>query len=204
VGCAESAAHRGGLAATGASPPAAVAWLVGRHPRTSSCWPSHRHALIQRPNMTMIATAVGLAVCYFLFAGQFSTQELLSAGVACCAALGFAAIVHRTAERRFECARCAWVCARVMAAVAAQAWVVAGVLCRAIWRRPSGAVGTLRQQPFVHGQDSPTDAGRRAAVTLARSVAPEEFVLDIPEHGDWLLVHTLCRWRPIKDRQWPV
>jgi len=91
-----------------------------------------------------------------------------------------------------------------MPTIAAQTWVVAGVLFRAIWRRPANAVGTLHRQPFRRGDAEATDAGRRALVTLARSVAPEEFVVDIPEQGGGLLVHTLSRSRPVKDLEWPV
>jgi len=152
----------------------------------------------------MVLTGIGLAACYFLFAGQFSIQELTAAALACSVALSFAGIARRTSERRLECMHCSGVSARLMPAIAAQAWVVAGVLSRAILRRPADAVGTIYRQPFRHGDDEPTDAGRRALVTLARSVAPEEFVVDIPEHGGGLLVHTLSRSRPVKNLEWPV
>lgn len=152
----------------------------------------------------MVLTGIGLAACYFLFAGHFSIQELMAACFACSVALSFAGVVRRTTERRLECRHGGRVCARLMPAIAAQAWGVAGVLSRAILRRPAGAVGTIRRQPFRHGGDEPTDAGRRALVTLARSVAPEEFVVDTPEHGGGLLVHTLSRSSPVKDTEWPV
>ena len=38
-----------------------------------------------------------------------------------------------------------------------------------------GAVGTMQRQPFLHGNGRAPDAGRRALVTLARSLAPKEF-----------------------------
>lgn len=147
----------------------------------------------------MMLTGIGLAACYFLFAGQFSIQELMAASFACSVALSFAGIVRRTAERRLECMHCRREYARLMPAIAGQACRVAGVLSRAIGRRPADAVGTIHRQPFRHGDGEATDAGRRAWVTLARSVAPEEFVVDIPERGGGLLVHTLSRSRPVKD-----
>ena len=152
----------------------------------------------------MVLTGIGLAACYFLFAGQFSIQELMGASLTCSVAVSFAGIVRRTAERRLECTHCRRVCARLIPAIVAQTWVVAGVLSRAILRRPADTVGTLHRQPFRHGDDEATDAGHRALVTLARSVAPEEFVVDIPEQGGELLVHTLSRSRSVKDLEWPL
>jgi hypothetical protein len=158
-----------------------------------------------RRRSAKVLAGVGLAICYFLFAGQFSIHELMAASFAWCVALSFSGLIRRTAGRPLEWTRrWAWVCGRVMTSVVPDAWVVAGVLSRAIWRRPASAVGTMQRQPFLHGTDRAADAGRRALVTLARSLAPKEFVVDIPEHGDWLWVHSLAPSPPLKKRKWPL
>jgi hypothetical protein len=152
----------------------------------------------------MLFGGMGLAACYFLFAGEFSIHELIAGVFAWGAALSFSALVHHCADRRFKWTRLAWVCGRVLRSVATETWVVAGVLSRVIRRRPAGAMGITLRQPFNHADDTAPAAGRRALVTLAGSIAPQEFVLDIPEHGDWLWVHSLSPSPRIKDREWPV
>ena len=153
----------------------------------------------------MLAAGLALAVCYFLSASRLSVHELVAGAVAWSAAMGFVLRVRSGARHRFKWTRWAWVGGRTLASVPADTLAVAGVLC-CIWRRrPPSRVGTIRRQAFRHGGGEPADAGRRALVTLARSFAPNEFVIDVPDNGDWLRVHSLSSSSPpSKDRKWPV
>lgn len=152
----------------------------------------------------MLVAGLYLAVCYFLFAGEFSLHECLAAVLAWTATMSFSVRVRNSAGHGFKWSHWAWVCGRTLASAPGESLAVTCVLYRILWRRPASAVGTMLRQPFRRGGGDAADAGRRALVTFARSLAPREFVVDIPDEGDWLCVHSLSASPPRKDRNWPL
>lgn len=159
----------------------------------------------RRRGTALILAGIALAICYFLFAGQASIHELLAACFACSLAMSFSALISRTAGRPLQwTAPWGWAFRRTLASLGADPLIVAAVLSRAIWRRPVRSVGTVHRHPLSRGTNGSRDAGRRALATLARSLAPREFVVDIAEHGDWLCVHSLSPSPRFEDRTWPL
>jgi hypothetical protein len=131
-------------------------------------------------------------------------HELIAGGVAWGLAVGFEAVVRRAGERRFIFVFSAAACRRVAASLPRDSLRVGAVLWRVLWRRPAAAIGDLRRQAFRHGGNGPRDAARRALVTAAQSLAPNEFAVDIPENGDWLCVHSLAATSRSDELEWPI
>ena len=79
---------------------------------------------------------------------------------------------------------------------------VGGCLVRAILH---GAAGRQAAVPFDIGlRGEPAEAGRRALVVLATSLAPDSFVLRVPGSKGQLLYHALSGHVPGGDRRWPA
>lgn len=148
---------------------------------------------------------VVLAGLYLLFAGQLSGSEVIAGVPASLAAAVFALLVHRVQPRRFQ-VRAPWlrVVVRPIAALFPDAARVGTMLLRAMWRRPDGPLGVISQQPFRHGGNQPGDAGRRALTTLGLSLAPNGYVLLVPDDRDMLPVHRLAPAVMGSDPEWPA
>jgi hypothetical protein len=78
------------------------------------------------------------------------------------------------------------------------------MLLSVLWRRPDGSLGVITRQPFRQGHDTPQDAGRRGLVTLGISLAPNGYVLSIPDSRNELVLHRLTPAAPSADRKWPA
>ncbi|MDQ2802719.1 MAG: hypothetical protein M3Y41_08550, partial [Pseudomonadota bacterium] len=152
-----------------------------------------------------LAVWVLLVGFYVLFAGQVSPSELIAGIPAAGAAAVFALLLHRTQTRRLRL-RAPWlhVLAQPLGAVFPDALRVGGVLLRALWHRPAGSLGQISRQPFNHGGDDASAAARRGLVTLANSLAPNGYVLRIPDDGDVLLLHRLAPTPTHPEREWPL
>lgn len=140
---------------------------------------------------------------YLVFAGTAGGAEIATGLGLSALATGFALLVHAGPGRRLRPApppRAIW---RPMLSLATDSARVGAVLLRAILRRPPGAVGTVSRQPFRHGGGDPRDAGRRGVVILSTSLAPNGYVLHLPEPGDALVLHRLAPAPPVADREWP-
>ncbi|MBE7218338.1 MAG: Na+/H+ antiporter subunit E [Caulobacteraceae bacterium] len=69
----------------------------------------------------------------------------------------------------------------------------------------TGRIGEVRLRPFHRGQlHAPEDAGRRAAVVLALSLAPDSVVLRAPLTDDVLEVHAFGVGPDRGDGDWPA
>ena len=147
---------------------------------------------------------------YLVFAGQVSGTETAAGVPTAGLVAAYAGLRHRGGSRPMRL-RGPWL--RLIlsptAAVAGDAVRVGVCLLRAVFVSGSHVAGTVSRQPFRSGSAGPADAGRRALVTLASSLAPNGFVLDVApselrpdEHA--LLMHRLAPARPDPDREWPV
>ena len=147
---------------------------------------------------------------YLIFAGQVSGTEIAAGVPAAGLVAAYAGLRHRGESRPMRL-RGPWL--RLVlsptAAVAGDAARVGIRLLRAVFVPGSRVAGTTSRQPFRSGSAEPADAGWRALVTLASSLAPNGIVLDVvpsallrDEHA--LLMHRLAPARPDPDREWPV
>ncbi len=93
---------------------------------------------------------------------------------------------------------------KVVTSLGPEAWVVAKVLWQLRSGSPTGAIGATYYEPFRPGDEVATDPRRRALACLERSVAPKEFVVDIPEDGRGLIMHSLAHRDRPEDPPWPL
>jgi hypothetical protein len=148
---------------------------------------------------------LSFAAFYLLLAGQTSVTELIATAPIALAAALCAAALHGQQRHRIA-ARAPWprLVFRVMRALVADSWRIGGILCRAMIRRPHGEAGSLASQPFDGDGATPRDAGRRAIVVIANSIAPNGIVLDPRPAGGSLRIHRLAPARAAADTRWPV
>jgi multisubunit Na+/H+ antiporter MnhE subunit len=74
-----------------------------------------------------------------------------------------------------------------------------GVVSLALWRHLFGGKrlrGAFRAVPFPSRADDPVGAARRAAATVAGSLAPNGYVVGFAEDADLVLVHELVPTQP--------
>ena len=143
--------------------------------------------------------------CFLLFAGQPSWSEAGAGVPAAWLAAAFFLYSRRSEGRRLAFRRAPWrKLATPLAALLPDAVRVGRVLLQTLRRRPDGECGARQAQPFLHGDDSAPDAGRRGLVTLGVSFAPNGYVLDIPDGADTMLVHRLQPVPPRADHMWPL
>jgi hypothetical protein len=153
-----------------------------------------------------IAVWLALAGFYLLFVGEVSPTELIAAALATSVATGLGMLLHRSRSRKLLLLRAPWprLVGRPLAALFPDSVRVGGVLLQALWRRPRGAAGMVMRQPFHPGEASALDAGRRGLVTLGLSLAPNGYVLRIPDDRTALLIHRLAPAAPDANQDWPV
>ena len=142
---------------------------------------------------------------YLLFAGPVSSSELI-AGVPCAAAVAGFALIYRRAQEQQMDLRAPWlrVVLRSLGNVPRDVLRVGGVLVRSLWQAPAIAIGIASHQPFRQGGDRPADAARRAMVVLGTSLAPNGFVLMMPQGSETMVLHRLVLTPATPDREWPV
>ncbi len=145
-----------------------------------------------------------LLLLYAAFAGSVDTHEIL-AGIGCLVLVGgLVVVLHRGERRKLALRPPLRVFLRVVSALLADTLRVGRVLCAAILRRPDGRAGTIDTVAFRHGDQRPDEAGRRAVVVLAASLAPNGFVLAAPRGRDELVMHRLAPSPDPAGREWPV
>ena len=153
---------------------------------------------------------LGSAGLYLIFAGQVGGTEIAAGIPAAGLAAAYAGLLHRGEARPMRL-RAPWL-RLLLSSIASVVSDVARVgvqLLRAVLVPGSHVAGTVSRQPFRSGGTGPADAGRRALVTLASSLAPNGFVLDVAPsellRGERaLLMHRLAPGRPDPDGEWPV
>jgi hypothetical protein len=146
--------------------------------------------------------AVFLILCgaYLLFVGSVSTSEALAAILAVVAGLCIAILHHQNATRALD-VRAPWrrLAFAVPVALVRDTIGVGGALLRALF---SGVNSKISVQPFDPGGANGRDAGRRAAVILATSLAPNAYVIRVTQ--DALLMHQLVPVADRADEAWPL
>ena len=133
---------------------------------------------------------------YLLLAGQLSLSEIIAGAAVALLAAGFAAALLHAEKRRLRFPAGSLPAAlRGVGAMLPDALRVGRMI---LARDPAGQ---LVHQTFRPGGDDPADAGRRAVVTLATSLAPNQYVVCM---GEDLLVHRLAPGPSRDDPDWPV
>lgn len=138
---------------------------------------------------------LGFAACYFLFAGEFSVHEVVAGFVACAGTWAFESLLRCAVQPGRRISLSPAECGRAALSLVTDCVAVGQVLIQVTRQRPAGAVGSrhrlaIEGSPKGNGQANPAAAGRRAGLTLAKSIAPNEFVVDIDERG--FIVHRLA------------
>jgi hypothetical protein len=142
---------------------------------------------------------------YLLFAAPVSSSELI-AGVPAAAAITAFALIYRRAEKRQMDLRAPWlpVILRSLAAIPGDILRVGVALAGSLWRARAAHVGIPAHQPFHHGEQTAQDAARRAMVVLGTSLAPNGYVLMMPQGSETMVLHRLVLTPPRADKEWPV
>ena len=151
-----------------------------------------------------VATPVGVALLYVLFAGEVSVAEAIAGAPVVIIATLYALAWQRcgTVDLRMP-ARWAGVLARAYLAVLPDLWRVGRGLAQAV-RRPVEMQGVIKHVPFRVGGSGADDSGRRAVVVSAVSLAPNGFVVGMDHDRDELIVHQLVPVAIRDDREWPL
>ena len=163
--------------------------------------PSSRRESLQRRLRFGLAWWAGLFVLWLLFVDTLAPAELVAGLVAAAVAAAVAESVRESGYLRFA-PRARWL--RLAPTVALEIVRDCGKLAAALWRhlvRGEQVEGSLAVVPFHHGQDTSTDAARRALVNLAVSITPNTYVIDFGP--DSVLIHELVPGRidPILERE---
>ena len=160
---------------------------------------------VQGRNGRKIMTAIFIAwaiasIAYILFAGQFSGDELVAAVACGCVASLWSASLRRSARRGFRFERGA--CGAALRACAGVPGAAGKVGVKLLQATISAAGGELKREAFIHGHPAdPAAAGRRAVAVLARSLAPDSFVVRTSEGEDAMVVHALVK-APAGEPRW--
>jgi hypothetical protein len=138
---------------------------------------------------------VTLCGAYFLFVGPFSLSETMAAIPTVLGAYCFAILRNRLAERPLV-VRVPW---RVVAGLSVALVKDTVFVGRALVKPVSGSIAA---QPFDAGGADAGSAGRRAAVILGASLAPNGYVVRFTD--DALLLHQLVPAPAKPNVKWPL
>lgn len=141
---------------------------------------------------------------YLLFAGSVDTTEIGAGLVVVTLTTMVMQFLHVGRSRTLRLMPPIHVLCRPVLGVLTDSIRVGGVLLRVLWRRPDGQAGTLARQPFRQGGETADDAGRRGMMILSASLAPNGYVLHIPDGEDFVLMHRLASVPLSPDDEWPV
>lgn len=152
---------------------------------------------------TEIGVWIVLTGIYLVLAGQVSGTEAAMAVVGGGLGAAWTRAVRRASPRsyRFEIAdgKALWL------AVAHLPRATIGVAAAFAGASPSAGPGRGPSRRFVRGRRAdPRAAGRRALAVLAASLAPDSFVLRVPERRDAMRLHALTDGAPEGDERWPI
>jgi len=132
---------------------------------------------------------IASAAAYLLFAGGFGADELAAAAACGLAGALWSAALARAAPARLRIGAAELgELGRAVAGLPRAAAQVAAELGRAIVEGGGGAIVRQALPPGVQG-----DAGRRAVAVLARSLAPDSFVVRDQAGGGEVVAHVLVR-----------
>ncbi len=138
------------------------------------------------------ATPVGVGLLYVLLAGEASVSEALACAPVVVIANAYALALARSGTVGLRIApRGVMLLLRSCAAVVPDSVRVGRGLARAVWRRPAEMLGVVKHVPFRYGSRDSSEAGRRASVVTAMSLAPNAFVVGMEPERHELIVHQL-------------
>ena len=148
-----------------------------------------------------LSTWAVLFALYLLFAGQATGSELCAGALVAMAGAALQIYLHRMGEHPLRL-RAPWgrLAARTGMSLARDTLTLGRVLLHASIGRP--ARGLIQTQGFV--VDGTREAGRRAVVILAASIAPNGFVTKVVAADQTLKLHRLVATPTREDRLWPV
>lgn len=152
--------------------------------------------------MAAIGIWLAGAVCYMVLAGQFSADEIAAAVILGGLGAGWHFAVMHDGARRFRFERPALRLAAASLIGLPGATFRVGARLAAALLRP--VEGRRVEQVFHRGaSDDPRDRGRRAAVVLATSLAPDSYVIRMPVNAETITFHALTGSSPGTDPRWP-
>lgn len=142
-----------------------------------------------------------------MLAGQLSPDELTAAALCGLTAAFWSAALNYSAPIHFRFPR------GTLAAVLRAAGGLFGGTVRVaialgrvmVWKTASPQLAETIREPFTHGRRlNPADAGRRATAIMARSLAPNSFVIRIPTCRAKAKVHNLLGSSLKKNSLWLI
>lgn len=156
-----------------------------------------------RVTLLFVIAWLSLFGLYLLLVGEAPLPELVAGGLCAAVATGYHGLVYRLERPRFLF-KVPWLplAGRVVRAIVRDTVLVSLGLMRVILGRPLH--GSVTQESFEPGDATPQDAARRALAVFAASLAPNSYVLDMPERLRCLRLHRLVPSRPSGDKLWPV
>ncbi|HEX4765238.1 MAG TPA: hypothetical protein VH414_03080 [Lichenihabitans sp.] len=153
--------------------------------------------------MTVVGVWMTCSLAYLVLAGQVSLDEGVAAIVTGAGGTLLWVLLRRVSDRRFWFDRwSALALARALTGLPAGIFRLGRILLASLHGDVSGR---RLEQPFHGGErDDPEEAGRRAIVVLATSLAPNSFVLRVERGRDLIAVHGLADQDPRNDPRWPI
>ncbi|HJS87834.1 MAG TPA: hypothetical protein VJ779_20470 [Acetobacteraceae bacterium] len=148
-----------------------------------------------------LSTWAVLFALYLMFAGQATGSELCAGALVAMTGAALQIYLHRMGEHPLRL-RAPWgrLAARAGISLVCDTLTVGRALLRASIGRP--VHGVIQAQGFI--VDGTREAGRRAAVILAASIAPNGFVTKVVAADQALKLHRLVAAPAREDRLWPV
>lgn len=142
---------------------------------------------------------------YLFFAAPVSSSELI-AGAPSAAAITAFALLYRRSEETWMDLRAPWlrVILHSLGAIPGDVLRLGGAFLQSFWQEPRSQIGLPTHQPFRQGTDTAANATRRAMVVLGTSLAPNGYVLMMPQGSETLVLHRLVLTPAKPDREWPV
>ena len=153
--------------------------------------------------MKVVEVWMTCSLAYLVLAGQVSPDEGAAAVVLGAGGTLLWVLLRRVSDRRFRFDRwSALALVRALVGLPTGTFRVGRTLLAAL----SGDVSGRRLEQIFHGgeRDDPSEAGRRATVVLAASLAPDSFVLRVERGRDMIAVHALADKVPSNDPRWPI
>lgn len=140
---------------------------------------------------------------YMLFAGTLSWSEALTGAVLSAVGAAGAVLLTRVSARHFTFSTPhARVWGRAMVGVPL-ATVQTGLALARQLASPVAHPGRAETRAFRRGKaDKPEDRARRVTATLASSLAPNTFVIDLPLHHEEALLHGIDHRPPTTNSEW--
>lgn len=148
-------------------------------------------------------TWIALAGFYLVLAGGVGTVEIIAMLVCCTLGSGVALGLSLVARERIVLRPPPRAILRPLAATLPELFTVGRALFLVALRGASRHDGDYVRQPFVFGDDSPREAGRRALSLIGVSLTPRGFVVRDERGTGTVLLHGFPAKPVSADTRWP-